>query len=291
MECLICGGKDFVCIHNGTRDVPDVNVMKCTKCNMVRLDTFKYNTIVGYSEGGMLENAYSVTNDKVVDIDFFTWSKEAVDDDDRRYNALKDICANKDVLEFGCGSGGFLRRIKQVANDVTGIELMDEAREYIGREGIEVYKTIDEVAKKYDVVCMFNVIEHLNNPDEILKGLYNILNDGGIFICETVNFEQALLTKYECKKFEDFTHWSHHPFLFSSDTLEKLISRNGFETKLNTQMQRYSLANHLYWLSNGKPGGHTKWLEFNGKELNNLYAQKLIELGMADTLWYEGIKR
>lgn len=137
---------------------------------------------------------------------------------------------------------------------------------------------------------MFMVIEHLNNPDEMLRKVYNILNEDGFLVCETVNSKDALISKYQSKEFEKFTYWSQHVFLFDSNTLEILISRNGFNTEKNTQIQRYSLANHLYWLSKGMPGGHAKWLDFNRKDLNKVYAKVLIELGIADTLWYIGKK-
>ena len=209
----------------------------------------------------------------------------------RRYEALKETCRDKRVLEFGCGNGGFLRRIKEVAADVTGIELMDEARKRISLEGIKTFKTLSETQEKHDVICMFMVIEHLNNPDDILSKIYDVLVPGGMLIVETVNSDDALISKYSCKNFMDFTYWSEHVILFNSITLETLIKRNGFITNWNTQIQRYSLANHLYWLAHGKPGGHMKWTEFNEKELNDAYEKKLVSLGIADTLWYIGTKK
>lgn len=78
--------------------------------------------------------------------------------------------------------------------------------------------------------------------------------------------------------------------LFNSGTLERLINRNGFITKKNVQCERYSLGNHLYWLSKGRPGGHVKWKEFNDKQMNDIYERILAERGIADTLWYVGVK-
>lgn len=112
-----------------------------------------------------------------------------------------------------------------------------------------------------------------------------------MLICETPNADDALISKYQCKCFEDFTYWSEHVFLFTSNTLERLLSRNGFKTEWNMQVQRYSLANHLYWLAKGKPGGHMRWAEFNGDKLNAEYAEKLAITGIADTLWFAGSKR
>lgn len=210
----------------------------------------------------MLKDAYAALADQVVDMPWETWIQETKLDDDRRYEALKKLCAEKDVLEFGCGNGGFLRRIKNITANVAGIELMDEARDHLAKEGMTVYKSLDEIDKTYDVVCMFMVIEHLNHPDEILKKILDVLNPGGFFICETPNADDVLISKYDCDEFKDFTYWSEHVLLFTSETLEKLLLRNGYQTSLNTQIQRYSLANHLYWLSKGKPGGHVKWMEF-----------------------------
>lgn len=290
MKCLICGNQQFGLIHNGTRDITDVNVMKCSKCGMVQLDSQDYNTENNYVGGGMLKNSYSLNTDTIDDISWDTWIEQTKRDDDRRYSALKDMCTGKSVLEFGCGNGGFLRRIRTVAGRVTGVELMNEARQKVREEGIEVYKTLSEANTKYDIICSFMVIEHLNNPDEILKQIFNALNENGIFICETVNAEDALISKYHCKDFEDFTYWSEHVYLYDSVTLEKLLTRNGFKTKWNTQIQRYSLANHLFWLSHGKPGGHAKWTEFNGQKMNEEYEKALVALNIADTLWYAGTK-
>jgi 2-polyprenyl-3-methyl-5-hydroxy-6-metoxy-1,4-benzoquinol methylase len=255
MKCIICGGGKFLLLHKGTRDVNEINVMKCSECGMVQLDNLSYNSEQKYTEGGMLKATYGAIADKVENMEWATWIRETEVDDDRRFQALKRLCEGKKVLEFGCGNGGFLRRIKKVASEVVGVELMNEARKNIANEGINVYQTLDEIDQKFDVVCMFMVIEHLNNPDDILKKIYNALNDKGMFICETVNSEDALLSKYQCKEFADFTYWSEHVLLFNSENLERIMNRNNYQTVKNTQMQRYSLGNHLYWLSNGKPGG------------------------------------
>ena len=50
------------------------------------------------------------------------------------------------------------------------------------------------------------------------------------------------------------------------------------------QIQRYSLANHMYWLSKGQPGGHYKWAFLEDSETDNTYGNMLARLGIADTI-------
>lgn len=116
-------------------------------------------------------------------------------------------------------------------------------------------------------------------------------SEGGILIIETPNAEDALISLYDCDAFKDFTFWSEHIILYNSDTLQKMVCGNGFEVINSGQIQRYPLSNHLYWLSNGRPGGHKKWHEFNGCEINEMYADVLAKKKQCDTLFFEFRKR
>ena len=74
-------------------------------------------------------------------------------------------------------------------------------------------------------------------------------------------------------------------FLFNPYTLGKLIELAGLKLRWVKQVQRYSLANHLYWLAKGQPGGHTIWDKIiDSPQLNELYAHQLASLGKCDTL-------
>ena len=55
------------------------------------------------------------------------------------------------------------------------------------------------------------------------------------------------------------------------------------------QFQRYPLSNHLYWLSQGKPGGHKLWSFLDSPILKQTYADSLARIGQCDTLigWFK----
>ena len=98
------------------------------------------------------------------------------------------------------------------------------------------------------------------------------------------NADDALLTLYQSKPFSEFTYWSCHLFLYTESTLAKLAEKAGLRINYIKQVQRYNLANHLYWLSKGKPGGHKEWHFMDSDDLNSAYEKQLASIGGCDTL-------
>ena len=128
------------------------------------------------------------------------------------------------------------------------------------------------------------MLEHLADPVQILTKLSAKLNKDGKIIIEVPNANDALLTLYKSKPFSEFTYWSCHLYLFTERNLLNLAQKGGLKADYIKQIQRYSLANHLYWLSMGKPNGHKKWCFIDSNKLNRAYEAQLASLGFCDTL-------
>lgn len=291
MKCLICGSESFEIFHKGTRDNPDVDVMKCAGCNSFQLSSFAQIYDGFYENGNMCKEQYSVSEDTYSDELWNSWIAETKEDDCRRVAEIEKKVGKKcnKVLDFGCGNGGFLRELRKkgIINNIVGVELDKEARFRLLNEEIAVYEKLENVDRtiKFDVVTMFQVIEHLEEPHKIIIDIKDRLADGGLLIIETPNAEDALISKYHSKSFMDFTFWSEHLFLYNLSSLEQLMKDCGFSVVDNGQVQRYPLANHLYWLAENAPGGHVKWSEFNSDLLNKAYADTLRKMNQCDTLF------
>ncbi len=128
------------------------------------------------------------------------------------------------------------------------------------------------------------MVEHLQDPRKILAELGNLLGPKGRLIVEVPSADDALLTLYDCDALQRFTYWSQHLFLFNASTLTLLAKQAGLKVIAVQHYQRYSLANHLHWLSLGKPGGHQHWAFLDTPELSHTYAQFLSTIGRTDTL-------
>ncbi len=96
------------------------------------------------------------------------------------------------ALDIGCGGGLFLAALKREGAHVTGIELSDTRAHYAkSKHGIEVVKRPIEdeywgtFANSFDIVTLWDVIEHVNFPQATLKAAAKTLKPGGVLLIDT----------------------------------------------------------------------------------------------------------
>ena len=273
-HCFLCGSSTSCIIHKGVRGGATIDVLRCDKCGLVRLSEVMDEPDDFYRESGMRDGcAESLEKLRL----------ETKDDDNRRFRFTEKMITNKRVLDFGCGDGGYLLQAKAVASESYGVELEASVRAALQKEGFQCYERIAE-AGQMDVVTMFHVLEHLPNPVKTLQEIMDHVVPTGMLIVEVPNADDALLSLYQCKAFADFTYWKCHIYLYTMDTLRLLAKKAGLQVKFMRQVQRYPLANHLYWLSKGQPGGHFKWSFMENDAMNHQYGELLANLGIADTI-------
>src|SRR4030088_2908973 len=93
------------------------------------------------------------------------------------------------VLDVGCGSGNFLRSMKEAGFSSFGIEPSGTGSEY-GREthGADIYHGMIEDylaanrGRRFDVITLLNVLEHLTDPAGTLRQLRQVLAPDGIVV-------------------------------------------------------------------------------------------------------------
>ncbi|EMO24446.1 class I SAM-dependent methyltransferase [Leptospira santarosai] len=278
MECYLCKSVSRNKREGRVRDNPELDIWECNGCGLVYLSSLNHITEHHYENSGM-------HGSEVVSV--LSWLRESDADDERRYNFLRSKLMDKRLLDFGCGAGGFLLKALKETSISEGIELELRLQEHYKEEGLKVWTNLEKVIntnRKFDIITAFHVIEHLTDPRKTISQLASMLSDDGELIIEVPNSNDALLVLYESDAFSKFTYWSQHLFLFNNDTLAKLIKQSGLKLNWIKQVQRYSLSNHLYWLSKKKPGGHIHWSFLENKEIHRMYESQLASLGLCDTV-------
>jgi SAM-dependent methyltransferase len=104
-----------------------------------------------------------------------------------RVGILRRYKKKGSILDFGCGSGYFIETARKYFN-AEGIEFSDNLRYWLKKKlNLVTFKTLSETRKKYDVITAFDVIEHVENPTNLLKEFKKKLKKDGIILIYTPN--------------------------------------------------------------------------------------------------------
>ncbi len=278
---------DLVVIGNKTRD-KKIKVIKDKKTNLIVLEkclkssnafpllqfiNHKKNVIKGKKKTIKIKSSSGNIN------------LPMQEDDSRRVKQFKKFLKNKDILDFGCGWGFFLTKIKN-AKSLNGVEIRNTCLNHLKKNypKINVFNSISKFEKKFDLITMFHVLEHIPYQVETLKILKSKLNNNGKMIIEVPHAKDFLILQEELKEFKEFTFWSEHLVLHTYKSLKTILLKSGFK-KINIQYyQRYNFSNHLSWFLKRKPPKNNAYKNIISHELNSVYCENLKRLGKTDTL-------
>lgn len=142
------------------------------------------------------------------------------------------------LLDVGCSSGLFLDEARAAGFDVCGAELSpDTARFARGHFGLEVHvgdwREAGYAEGSFDVVTLFDVIEHVPDPLAELTALLRLLRPGGLLLQSTPNID-GLFPRLSYRLARRLDYWPHpepphHLYRFSERTLPELTERAGYE--------------------------------------------------------------
>jgi 2-polyprenyl-3-methyl-5-hydroxy-6-metoxy-1,4-benzoquinol methylase len=211
---------------------------------------------------------------------------EQATDAKRRFESNLRFVAGKKVVDFGCGSGDFLRLVKNHCDDVIGVELQQDYVDALNADDVKCVSGLDSIENNSIDTCVsFHVIEHLPNPLEVLESLKEKIVSGGMLLIEVPHANDFLLSALSNKQFKQFTLWSQHLVLHTRESLRRMLDHVGFEEIYIEGVQRYPLSNHLNWLANGKARGHKSSLSLiESPMLKDAYADSLARIDATDTL-------
>lgn len=94
------------------------------------------------------------------------------------------------ILDIGCATGDFLEIAKKYKFDTYGLELSKWSSEIANKKGIKTFRESIEVhatrfPKKYDIITLWGVIEHFQNPLDEMVYINRLLKPGGIVVVWT----------------------------------------------------------------------------------------------------------
>ncbi|HOY56347.1 MAG TPA: class I SAM-dependent methyltransferase [bacterium] len=150
-------------------------------------------------------------------------------------NKVKKIKPQGKLLDIGCYSGIFLEAAQEAGYEIFGIEAsrgaLALARQKVKgdlRCGMAEKILVDFPDKSFDIITLFDVLEHLPDPQKVLTLIQLKLKDDGLLVFSTPDFS-SLLSKIQGKKWHALL--PQHLFYFSIRNIKIILSQTGFKSK------------------------------------------------------------
>lgn len=147
-------------------------------------------------------------------------------------SALRFIDSGQEILEIGCATGYFLSLCKEKGASVKGLEMnlkaVKDAQECgydVTSESLEQHQISH--SEKYDVVCSFQVLEHISDVHSYFKNAIKCLKPGGLIIIGVPNNNPYI---YKHDIFHTLNLPPHHAGLWNKESLKETALFFNLET-------------------------------------------------------------
>ncbi len=238
-ECIVCGAHaQAVPLYPG--------ILRCRACGYVYADMRMTDEQLFelYNEQFFTGAEFS---DYAADERFFRKNFQL------RFRALKrflDPARHRQLLEIGSAYGFFLAEVRHEFAHVRGIDITDagvrHAREQLKLDVVQAdFLAHDYGAQKFDVVCMWDTIEHLRAPHLYVEKIARHTGTGALLAVTTADAD-SLNARLRGRQWR-MIHPPTHLHYFSAATLARLLERHGFEVVYNRYCGFYrSFGNVAY---------------------------------------------
>lgn len=237
----------YICKKNSIYKYEKINkiqLIKCSDCNTIYVqdNQLSHTDIKNYYTKKYFNNKSSNQGYANYDANKIAHTKNSK-------KLLKLFSKNnpqrKLILEFGCGYGFLLNEAKKINHKVFGIEKSNYARLITKKKGITAFsneKILLNKKIKFDLIFFIGTIEHLLDPEKVLKNLNKLLKNNGVLVITTIDTE-GLLPIYKLKPPE-------HTFYFNYKSLRILLNNCNFEIfEKKTYFSNYFIYDLFYRLA------------------------------------------
>ena len=224
MVCPLCGNNKKVLVYNKLRGNNKFKLDLCSSCGLYYLNPFPTKKEINSFYGA---NYYydSYVNDGV-------FAKKSL----LFFESIKKYLPKKGIsLDVGCSKGFLAYFFKRNGFDAYGIDLSKNACVYAKKIGVKAFP-LDLLSfnfnKKFDVITLIDLLEHVDNPIKLLKKANSLLNDNGVIIISTPNIKSfySKLSKDNWVGFDLPFHLTY----FSKDSILFALKNAGFDNNLVT---------------------------------------------------------
>lgn len=217
-SCTLCKNKTGKMVFEWEEGY---QLFKCDHCGAVSPNIEKENIESVYNSNDYYERIMRAIHNQ------YEYRKEQFGKNRYDYiiNRLGLTPSKVKVLDVGCGAGYFLSVLKDNNVSCKGLEVTPHLVKYCQDRGLNVglNKLSEEPNGEYDVITLFDVLEHLSNPVLMMDTVERKLKKGGHCIIFTPNIDSVGFELMQAKQ-NTLSPFEHLCFL-NDKSLDYLLSK------------------------------------------------------------------
>ncbi|NWJ47616.1 MAG: class I SAM-dependent methyltransferase [Chloroflexi bacterium] len=235
LECIVCKNRQFSPLYKG--------VVKCEECghSTADMELSDEELFTIYKKNYFFGEEYS---DYLGDRKLFQRNFRL------RFKTLQRFLQaerHKSLLEIGCAYGFFLEIAQPYFEIAKGIDITEDGVKYahdvLKLDCIQAdFLTHPINEQSFDVVCMWDTIEHLRNPHLYIEKFAKNMPKGGLLAITTGDLD-SFNSRFRREKWR-LIHPPTHLHYFSRKTLQKMLSNYGYEVTYNQYCGNYRSIQH-----------------------------------------------
>ncbi len=254
-SCPICKGErfsPFLSCNDYTTSQKTFHLIQCVSCQFVITSPQPDKGEIGkyYQSDKYISHTGGEKN--LIDTIYLLARQKALRS---KRKLITENSIGKTVLDFGCGTGEFLKSLNDHGFETFGVEPSAIAREKaIELQSGKISSTFSSINEQtFDIITLWHVLEHLHDLNEMMENFHKALNKIGTIFIAVPN-----LNSIDAKHYK--SHWAgydvpRHLWHFSQSNMKTLFNNHGFTLMKTIPMKLdsyyVSMLSESYQNSNG----------------------------------------
>jgi 2-polyprenyl-3-methyl-5-hydroxy-6-metoxy-1,4-benzoquinol methylase len=219
IRCCVCGNEDKEKFHLKYQK-DNCAVVTCDNCNLYFIPPY-YRKQIKYGQYKNADVTAAIRSGN-------NWVK--IQRHKLRFKFIQKYARSGKLFDLGAGWGHFMLAGKELGYDVYGVEIAEQPYLYcvndlkLPVDHIDFFQ-MDET-KKFDVITMWDVLEHIDKADDFLEKCSKLNKPGSYLFIQVPQIDSYFAKKYE-------NNWKmmglDHVNYFGKDTITKILANHGYE--------------------------------------------------------------
>ncbi len=239
-QCIVCGSTQyspFLTCKDYTVSKENFTIVSCNDCGFKFTNPRPEDSVLGNyykaeeyishtnTKKGLVNKLYHLVRSRTLK---------------KKLNLVRSYVSRGTILDYGCGTGMFLNVCKNAGWESYGMEPDDEARKIASAANLNLFSDKSRINtyitdKKFNVITLWHVLEHVTDMDETLSFFKNRLDKNGVLIIAVPNH-----VSFDAKHYGEY--WAaydvpRHLHHFEKKTIQQLVENKGFRLRETLPMK------------------------------------------------------